>query len=141
MALMFQREVAERLVAAPRTPAYGRLSVLVPWLCEVQILMHLPSGAFLPPPKVSSSLVGLTPRPSPLAPAPRAALERVLAAAFGQRRKMLRASLKSLGGDPRALCDLAGVVPTARAEELDIEAFCRLARAFAARAGEDQVRN
>ena len=130
--LMFQREVAERLAATPRTPAYGRLSVLVQWLCEVRGVMHLPAGAFVPPPKVSSSLVRLVPRPTPLAPAQRPALEKVLAAAFGQRRKMLRASLKSLGGTPEALLDAAGIAPTARAEEIEVEGFCRLARAWQA---------
>jgi 16S rRNA (adenine1518-N6/adenine1519-N6)-dimethyltransferase len=135
LTLMFQREVAERLVAGPRSRAYGRLSVWVQWLCEARIVMHLPAGAFLPPPKVASSLVRLVPRAAPLAPAGRRELERVLAAAFGQRRKMLRTSLKSLGGDALALLDAAGIDPTARAEEIDVEGFCRLARAMAARDG------
>jgi 16S rRNA (adenine1518-N6/adenine1519-N6)-dimethyltransferase len=133
LTLMFQREVAERLVAAPRSPAYGRLSVLVQWLCRTEIAMHLPAGAFLPPPKVASSLVRLVPREAPLAPAARPELERVLAAGFGQRRKMLRTSLKSLGGDPAPLLAAAGIEPTARAEEIDVAGFCRLARAEAAR--------
>jgi 16S rRNA (adenine1518-N6/adenine1519-N6)-dimethyltransferase len=132
LTLMFQREVAERLVAAPRSRSYGRLSVLVQWLCEARLLMHLPAGAFLPPPKVASSLIRLTPRPSPLAPAARPALERVLAAAFGQRRKMLRSSLKSLTPQPEALLTRADVPGSARAEEIDILGFCRLARAFEA---------
>jgi 16S rRNA (adenine1518-N6/adenine1519-N6)-dimethyltransferase len=136
LTLMFQREVAERLVAAPRSRSYGRLSVLVQWLCEARLLMHLPAGAFLPPPKVASSLIQLTPRPSPLAPAARPALERVLAAAFGQRRKMLRSSLKALIPQPEALLTRAEVPGSARAEEIDIEGFCRLARAFEA-AGSD----
>jgi 16S rRNA (adenine1518-N6/adenine1519-N6)-dimethyltransferase len=136
LTLMFQREVADRLVATPRSAAYGRLSVLVQWLCEVRGVMHLPAGAFVPPPKVSSSLVRLVPRAVPLAPADRPALEKVLAAAFGQRRKMLRSSLKALDGAPEALLDAAGIAPTARAEEIDVEGFCRLARAYRRRAEE-----
>ena len=130
LVLMFQREVAERLAAASGSGAYGRLSVLVQWLCEVEIVMHLPGGAFVPPPQVASTLVRLTPRPQPLAPADKRALERVLAAAFGQRRKMLRVSLKALGVSPGELLAEAEVPPTARAEEIDIEAFCRLARSY-----------
>jgi 16S rRNA (adenine1518-N6/adenine1519-N6)-dimethyltransferase len=132
LALMFQREVAERLAAAPGSGAYGRLSVLVQWLCEVRIALHLPARAFVPPPRVASSLVQLTPRPRPLAAADKAALERVLAAAFGQRRKMLRASLKSLTDDPIALLEMAEVPATARAEEIDVVGFCRLARSSSA---------
>jgi 16S rRNA (adenine1518-N6/adenine1519-N6)-dimethyltransferase len=128
LVLMFQREVAERLAAAPGTGAYGRLSVIVQWLCEVRIALHLPGRAFVPPPQVASSLVHLTPRPRPLAPADKPALERVLAAAFGQRRKMLRVSLKSLSADPIALLEAAAVPPTARAEEIDVAGFCRLAQ-------------
>ncbi len=138
MTLMFQREVAERLVAAPRTPAYGRLSVPVQWLCEVRILMHVPPGAFVPPPAVTSSLVGITPRPAPLAPADKATLEKVLAAAFGQRRKMLRSSLKRLIKDPQPLLAAAGLPPTARAEEIDIEGFCRLAECYRALSAKPQ---
>jgi 16S rRNA (adenine1518-N6/adenine1519-N6)-dimethyltransferase len=130
LTLMFQREVAERLAAAPGAPAYGRLSVIVQWLCEVRILLHLPGRAFVPPPQVASSLVQLTPRAQPLAPADKRALERVLAAAFGQRRKMLRASLKSLVAEPIDLLEAAGVPPTARAEEIDVAGFCRLARRY-----------
>ena len=126
--LMFQREVAERLVAAPRTPAYGRLSVLVQWLCEARILFDVPPNAFVPSPKVTSSVVALMPRPQPVAPAPRAALERITAAGFGQRRKMLRASLKTLGVPLEPLFAATGVAPTARAEELPVDAFCALAR-------------
>jgi 16S rRNA (adenine1518-N6/adenine1519-N6)-dimethyltransferase len=139
LVLMFQREVAERLAAAPDTAAYGRLSVLVQWLCEVRIAMHLPSRAFVPPPQVASSLVQLAPRPRPLAPADKPALERVLAAAFGQRRKMLRASLKSLTADPIALLDRAGVPATARAEDIDVAGFCRLARSYSALQTGDRV--
>ena len=130
LVLMFQREVAERLAAASGSGTYGRLSVLVQWLCEVEIVMHLPGGAFVPPPQVASTLVRLTPRPQPLAPADKRALERVLAAAFGQRRKMLRVSLKALRVSPGELLAEAEVPPTARAEEIDIGAFCRLARSY-----------
>jgi 16S rRNA (adenine1518-N6/adenine1519-N6)-dimethyltransferase len=131
LALMFQREVAERLAAASGSRAYGRLSVLVQWLCEVEIVMHLPGGAFVPAPQVASTLVRLIPRPQPLAPAAKPVLERVLAAAFGQRRKMLRVSLKALRVDPGELLTEAAVPPTARAEEIDIAGFCRLARSYA----------
>ena len=130
LTLMFQREVAERLVAAPRSPAYGRLSVIVQWLAEPKILFDLPPRAFVPPPKVTSSLVSLRPRAEPLAPASKTALERVTAAAFGQRRKMLRASLRTLGIAPEPLLEAAGVTPTARAEELSVAEFCALARAL-----------
>jgi 16S rRNA (adenine1518-N6/adenine1519-N6)-dimethyltransferase len=130
LTLMFQREVAERLVATPRTPAYGRLSVITQWLCEPKILFDIPARAFTPPPKVTSTVVQLTPRPQPLAPADKATLERVTAAAFGQRRKMLRASLRTLGVPSEGLLTETGIVPTARAEELSVEDFCALARAL-----------
>jgi len=132
LTLMFQREVAERLVAMPRSPAYGRLSVIVQWLAEPKILFDLPPSAFVPPPKVTSSVVTLLPRAIPLAPADKARLERVTAAAFGQRRKMLRASLRALGVPAEPLLDAAGVAPTARAEELSVGEFCALARALEA---------
>jgi 16S rRNA (adenine1518-N6/adenine1519-N6)-dimethyltransferase len=131
LTLMFQAEVADRLAAVPRGPAYGRLSVLTQWLCRVRPLFSLPPRAFTPPPKVSSTLVQLAPRTEPSYPADKATLERVTAAAFGQRRKMLRTSLKRLGVDTPALLAAAGVAPTARAEELDIAQFCALARALA----------
>ena len=130
LTLMFQREVAERLVAAPRSSAYGRLSVLVQWLCEARILFDIPPRAFTPPPKVTSSVVRLVPRAAPLAPADKATLERVTAAAFGQRRKMLRSSLKSLDLPVEKLLAKAGVTATARAEELTVAEFCALARAI-----------
>ena len=114
MTLMFQREVAERLTAAPGGRNYGRLSVIVQWLCEVDRVMNLPGKAFVPPPKVASSIVQLIPRREPLAPASKPALEKVLAAAFGQRRKMLRTSLKSLGCDPIPLLTSAAIPDTAR---------------------------
>ena len=128
LTLMFQREVAERLAARPREPAYGRLSVLVQWLTEPRILFDIPPSAFVPPPKVTSSVVSLVPRAEPLAPASKPALERLTAAAFGQRRKMLRSSLKSLGVPAEALLSAAGIPPTVRAEDLSVVQFCALAR-------------
>jgi len=128
LTLMFQKEVAARLSARPRTEAYGRLSVLSQWLCRVETCFDLPPGAFRPAPKVVSSVVRLTPRAEPLAPAKLVFVERVTEAAFGQRRKMLRQSLKRLGRDPRPLLEEAGLAETARAEELPVEAFCHLAR-------------
>ena len=130
LTLMFQREVAERLVARPRSPAYGRLSVIAQWLTEPKILFDLPPRTFVPPPKVTSSVVSLTPRMAPLALADKATLERVTAAAFGQRRKMLRSSLRTLGVPIEPLLAAAGIVPTARAEELSVAEFCALARAL-----------
>jgi len=132
LTLMFQREVAERIVAAPGSGAYGRLGVLAGWRTQAHILFDIPASAFTPPPKVTSSVVSLTPRAAPLAPAPLTALEAVTAAAFGQRRKMLRQALRTLGVTPAPLLAAAGVEPTARAETLTVEAFCALARAFAA---------
>ena len=129
--LMFQKEVAARLVAKPGTREYGRLSVMAQWLCESRALFDLPARAFVPPPKVVSTVVELTPRPAPLAPAEADRLERVTAAAFGQRRKMLRSALRGLTPDPAALLGEAGVAGTARAETLDVAQFCALARAFA----------
>ena len=129
MVLMFQREVADRLAAKPRSKAYGRLSVIAQWLCDTRVLFTVDKRAFTPPPKVMSAVVSLTPRPEPLAPADWSSLEKVTAAAFGQRRKMLRSSLKSLDLDLETL----GIPPTARAEELTVPEFCRLARALAAR--------
>lgn len=129
LVLMFQSEVAARLTAPADTKAYGRLSVITQWLCDVEPLFHINPKAFTPPPAVNSTVVRLTPRRQPLAPAKRETLERVTAAAFGQRRKMLRQSLKSLGVDAEALCRAAGVEPTARAETLSVEQFCALARA------------
>lgn len=129
--LMFQREVAERIVAAPDTPAYGRLSVLAGWRSEAQILFNVAASAFVPRPKVTSALVKLVPRPTPL-PCCRAMLERVTAAAFGQRRKMLRQSLKSLG-EAEPLLAAANIDPTLRAQSLSIEQYVGLARALAER--------
>ncbi|MGH7038392.1 MAG: 16S rRNA (adenine(1518)-N(6)/adenine(1519)-N(6))-dimethyltransferase RsmA [Stellaceae bacterium] len=132
LTLMFQREVARRIAAAPQSRDYGRLSVLVQWLAEPRLLFDVPPAAFVPAPKVISSLVAIRPRREPLAPAEKPRLEQVLSAAFGQRRKMLRASLRTLGIAPEILLERAGVPGTARAEELSVGDFCALARAFAA---------
>lgn len=129
LVLMFQREVAERIVAVPGTKSYGRLAVLAQWRTEPRILFDVAPQAFVPPPKVTSSLVKLTPRPAPAA-CERAVLEKVTAAAFGQRRKMLRQSLKSLGGDPLALLAGADIDPTARAEDIPVAGFVALANAL-----------
>lgn len=128
MTLMFQREVAERLVAAPRTSAYGRLSVLTQWRTRPEILFDVNPAAFTPPPKVVSSVVRIEPLAQPIAPAELGKLERITAAAFGQRRKMLRSSLKSISPLALTLCKLAGVDPEARAEELTVSQFASLAR-------------
>ena len=130
LTLMMQREVAERLIARPRSKSYGRLSVLVQWVAEIRILFDVPARAFVPPPKVTSSVVAIMPRAEPLAPARRSTLERITAAAFGQRRKMLRTSLKPLGIAVDPLLERAGIVGTARAEELTVAEFCALARAL-----------
>ena len=128
--LMFQREVAERIVAPPHSKSYGRLSVFAQWRCEPRILFDINASAFVPPPKVTSSLVRLVPRPSPL-PCDRKLLERITQAAFGQRRKMLRQSLRPLGADVAALLATAGLDATARAENLSVGDFAALARALA----------
>jgi 16S rRNA (adenine1518-N6/adenine1519-N6)-dimethyltransferase len=129
LVLMFQREVAMRIVAKPGSKVYGRLSVLAGWRTDAKILFDVARTAFVPPPKVTSSVVRLDPRPVP-APCDAQALQRVTEAAFGQRRKMLRQSLKSLGVDAAALLDAAGIAPTARAEEIPVEGFVALARAL-----------
>ncbi len=127
LTLMFQREVAERIVAQPGSGAYGRLGVLAGWRCAAKILFDVPPQAFVPPPKITSSVVHLVPRPQPL-PADVRRLARVTEAAFGQRRKMLRQSLKPLGGE--ALLAKTGIDPTRRAETLSVEEFVRLANAL-----------
>jgi len=132
LTLMFQREVAERIVAAPATEHYGRLSVLAQWRAEPRILFDVAPSAFVPPPKITSSVVRLDPLPEPVAPAALADLEAVTAAAFGQRRKMLRQSLKALAPDAEALVRAAGVDPTVRPEQLSVADFAALARAVAA---------
>ena len=130
MVLMFQREVAERIVAHENESAYGRLAVLANWRAETRILFDIAPAAFVPPPKVTSSVVRLVPRQSPAA-CDRRALEQVAAAAFGQRRKMLRQSLKSLGEDPARLSAAAGVDPTRRAETIPVSGFVAMARELA----------
>ena len=130
--LMFQKEVAQRITAPAGGKAYGRLSVMVQWRCQAQALFDVPPRAFVPSPKVTSSVIALTPRPVPLAAAEAALLEAVVAAAFGQRRKMLRGSLKQISPDPARLLAAAGLAPTLRAENLSVEQFCALARALAA---------
>ena len=129
--LMFQREVAERIVAEPHTKTYGRLSVLAQWRCEARILFDVHPSAFVPPPSVTSSLVRLVPRPAPL-PCDRVLLERATQAAFGQRRKMLRQSLRGLTADVPGLLAAARLDPTARAENLSVGDFVALAQALAA---------
>ena len=130
LVLMFQREVAERIVAAPGSKSYGRLAVFTQWRCEAKILFDIAPSAFVPQPKVTSSVVRMAPRQNPL-PCDRRLLERVTAAAFGQRRKMLRQSLKSLGTDPLPLLERAGLDPTARAEEISVSGFVALAQVLA----------
>lgn len=124
MVLMFQKEVAERIAAEPGSSAYGRLAILTQWLCEARILFNVDKRAFTPPPKVMSAVIEIVPRKAPLAEAELSKLERVTQAAFGQRRKMLRSSLKALGINPAD----AGIDPEWRAEQLSIEEFCALAR-------------
>ncbi len=130
LTLMFQREVAERIVAKPGSKAYGRLAILAQWRAEAKIAISLPPGAFTPPPKVSSAVVHLTALPEPRYPADAATLSRVVAAAFNQRRKMLRAALKSVSPDIEDHLAAAGIAPTERAERVDLEAFCALARSL-----------
>lgn len=128
LTLMFQKEVAQRITAQPGGEHYGRLAVLAQWRATAKILFDVNRNAFVPPPSVTSAIVRLEPRAEPLAPAELGRLERVTAAAFGQRRKMLRQSLKPLGGE--ALLEKAGIDPTARPEDLTIEQFAALARAI-----------
>ena len=130
LTLMFQREVAERIVATPHEQKeYGRLAVISNWRCDTKILFDVSPSAFTPPPKVTSSVVQLIPRPHPQ-PCNMQALSRVTAAAFGQRRKMLRQSLKALGADPLALLASVGIEPTLRAETVAVEGFVALAQAY-----------
>tara|TARA_R110002049_G_scaffold23545_5_gene83462 strand:- start:17144 stop:17986 length:843 start_codon:yes stop_codon:yes gene_type:complete len=131
LTLMFQREVAERIVATPGSKAYGRLALLAQWRCDARIVMHLPPGAFTPPPKVSSAVVHLTALPEPRFPADPAVLNRVVAMAFNQRRKMLRSALKGLTPDIEDRLRAAGLSPTDRAEQVPLEGFCALAREVA----------
>ncbi len=128
--LMFQKEVAERLAAAPANKIYGRLSVMTQWRCAVARHFDIPPRAFVPPPKVVSTVVGLTPHAAPPADADWSDLETVVAAAFGQRRKMLRSSLRGLTVDAAGLLEDAGIAGTRRAEDLGVAEFCSLARAY-----------
>jgi 16S rRNA (adenine1518-N6/adenine1519-N6)-dimethyltransferase len=131
LVLMFQKEVAERLAASPGSRDYGRLSVALQWRADVKRLFDLPPRAFTPPPKVTSSVVEIRPLAKPRFPADAQLLERLTAAAFNQRRKMLRQSLRSAVPDAAALLAAAGIDGTARAEDLSVEQFCALARALA----------
>jgi 16S rRNA (adenine1518-N6/adenine1519-N6)-dimethyltransferase len=135
MTLMFQKEVADRIVAAPGPKTYGRLSVLAQALSEAKIVMELPARAFTPPPKVASAVVRLTPKLERPPEALIEALQRVTASAFGQRRKMLRSSLKPLGGE--ALCATAGVDANARAEDVPVPAYLEMARNLALTTGRE----
>jgi 16S rRNA (adenine1518-N6/adenine1519-N6)-dimethyltransferase len=130
LTLMFQREVAERIVAKPRSDHYGRLALLAQWRCTAAVVMTLPPEAFTPAPKVHSAVVQLTALPEPRFPCDFGVLQRVTAMAFNQRRKMLRSSLKGLGPDIEAKLEAIGIAPTARAEEIGLEQFCALARAM-----------
>lgn len=134
LTLMFQREVAERIVATPeQRAAYGRLAVLANWRCETKILFDVPKTAFVPQPKITSSIVQLVPRRLP-EPCDRRLLERVTLAAFGQRRKMLRQSLKAVIAEPAEMIEAAGLSPTMRAEEVSVSGFVALANALASSA-------
>ena len=128
MTLMFQKEVAERVTALPGDKHYGRLAVLAGWLSEARLAFDVDRQVFVPPPKVTSAIIDLRPRSKPLEEAHPELLAKLTAAAFGQRRKMLRASLKQISSNPQALLAEADIAETARAEELSIEQFCALAR-------------
>lgn len=130
LTLMFQKEVAERIVATHGNKDYGRLSVLAQWLCHVRYDMELPPEAFTPPPKVASAVVTLIPRTKPLVDVPKDILEKVVAAAFGQRRKMLRGALKSLGVDVEKLFAEADIDGSLRAEQVDLSGLCKLAISY-----------
>ncbi len=131
MTLMFQKEVAQRITAATGDKHFGRLAVLANWLCDTQLAFDVDRQVFVPPPKVTSAIVHLTPRRAPSAEANPKILAKLTAAAFGQRRKMLRASMKQICSEPNKLLAEAGIDETARAEVLQIEEFCRLARLLA----------
>ncbi|MEP1765079.1 MAG: 16S rRNA (adenine(1518)-N(6)/adenine(1519)-N(6))-dimethyltransferase RsmA [Sulfitobacter sp.] len=131
LTLMFQREVAERIVAKPGSKAYGRLALLAQWRADAKIVLGLPPEAFTPPPKISSAVVHLTALPEPRFPADAAILSRTVAAAFNQRRKMLRAALKGTAPDIEDRLIAAGLKPTDRAEQIPLEGFCALAREIA----------
>ena len=131
LTLMFQREVAERIVAQPGSKAYGRLALLAQWRSNARIVLNLPPEAFSPPPKVSSAVVHIQALPAPRYPCDAKVLERVVAQAFNQRRKMLRAALKGAAPDIEDRLLAAGIKPTDRAETIDLERFCALARLVA----------
>ncbi|MCG3266314.1 16S rRNA (adenine(1518)-N(6)/adenine(1519)-N(6))-dimethyltransferase RsmA [Yoonia sp. I 8.24] len=131
LTLMFQREVAQRIVAKPGTKAYGRLALLAQWRSDPRIVLDLPPEAFSPPPKVNSSVVHLTALPAPRYPADPVVLNKVVAAAFNQRRKMLRSALKSVSPDIETHLIAVGIKPTERGEQVGLEAFCALARRIA----------
>ena len=135
LTLMFQKEVAERIVARPGSKAYGRLAILAQWRSAPRLVLEVPPRAFTPPPKVTSAVVRLDRMDAPRYPADADALARVVALAFNQRRKMLRSSLRALGPDVEALLEGAGITPTDRAEQVPLEAFCRLSLAVAVPAG------
>lgn len=128
MTLMFQKEVAARIVAEPGNKSYGRLAVLAQWRSTPRILFTLPPQAFTPPPKVDSALVQLVPKPNPEPSCLAQTLGRLTGAAFGQRRKMLRSSLRQISPDPEGLLAVANIDPTCRAEQLSVAQFCQLAR-------------
>lgn len=130
LTLMFQKEVGQRIIAAPRTKAYGRLSVLGQYRAEAKIMFDVPARAFIPPPKVTSCIVAITPKEEQPETPKQEILEKVVYAAFNQRRKMLRTSLKALGQDPLPFLKAAEITETCRAEELTIKDFCRLAKAY-----------
>jgi 16S rRNA (adenine1518-N6/adenine1519-N6)-dimethyltransferase len=135
LTLMFQKEVAMRIAAAPGSDDYGRLSVLCQWRCQAKRLFDVNRSAFTPPPKITSSIVQLIPRPDPQPACRIESLEQITAAAFGQRRKMLRSSVKSVFDDPEAVLIAAGIDPQKRAEELTVAQFGELAMALQSRAG------
>jgi len=130
MTLMFQKEVADRLTAQPGTKGYGRTSVIAQWLCNVETSFSIPARAFVPPPKVVSAVVKLTPRLQPLSPASFEMIEKITAAAFGQRRKMLRSALKTLHPYPSELLKQANINPEARAETLTVQKFCKISECY-----------
>ena len=127
LTIMLQKEVADRITAAPGSKEYGRLSVFCQWLCDINIAFHLPPEVFFPPPKVTSSVIHLKPLAAPRFASDAKTLQHVVKTAFNQRRKMLRGSLKTLAPNIEALLTSAGISPEARPEDISIEAFCRLA--------------
>jgi len=130
MILMFQKEVAERIVAKPKTKSYGRISIFSQWLCEIDLQFNIKPEAFFPPPKVISSVITLLPRKEPLAKANRVVLEKICKTTFGQRRKTLKSSLKQITTNPETALQAAYIEPSRRPEELSVEEFCTLSRAF-----------